>query len=260
MPLRDLDGTAAVGEPWTDPHAMPFLLANHVHLCQTDDGVVILDLKRHKYMGLGTSSSRSLAMFIRGWPAREDRRASTLSIENAGVERVINKMVAGGLLTRDERLGRDFAEIALDAASGTLDAHHWADAPRVRFGHVVTLVVACCRTAVALHWRSLEFAVHRLRTRKARATAASPHFDLARARYLVSVFCHVRPLLYTSKEKCLFDSLVLAEFLASYGMFPTVVFGVATAPFRAHCWVQQNGLVFNCHSEYVQIYTPILAI
>ncbi|HVZ34530.1 MAG TPA: lasso peptide biosynthesis B2 protein, partial [Polyangiaceae bacterium] len=59
---------------------------------------------------------------------------------------------------------------------------------------------------------------------------------------------------------CLFDSLVLAEFLRRRGVRATLVIGISTVPFAAHACVQFGDLVLNDTVEKVQGYTPILAV
>ena len=77
---------------------------------------------------------------------------------------------------------------------------------------------------------------------------------------LVEAFLHLRALYFTTKDECLFDSLVLVEFLARHGLYPTWVIGVSTNPFKAHSWVQVGDRVLNDLPERVSMFTPILVI
>lgn len=76
---------------------------------------------------------------------------------------------------------------------------------------------------------------------------------------LVSIFHALRPF-YVRRYRCLFDSLCLIEFLATFGHFPQWVFGVKAAPFGAHCWVQKDRCVLNEHVECVRSFTQILVV
>lgn len=58
--------------------------------------------------------------------------------------------------------------------------------------------------------------------------------------------------------KCLVRSFVLKRFLARAGLGADWVFGVATWPFRAHCWLQAGDVVLDDTVEHVAGYTPIL--
>jgi hypothetical protein len=58
--------------------------------------------------------------------------------------------------------------------------------------------------------------------------------------------------------KCLLRAFVLKTYLARRGFGVDWVFGVATWPFSAHCWLQVDGLVLDDTLERVGGYTPIL--
>jgi hypothetical protein len=70
----------------------------------------------------------------------------------------------------------------------------------------------------------------------------------------------MRPLVITSHDKCLHDSLTLLRFLAAEKLYPSWVVGVRTRPFAAHSWVQSGDLVLNDTHEYVRGFTPILVV
>ncbi|NJO13234.1 MAG: lasso peptide biosynthesis B2 protein [Gammaproteobacteria bacterium] len=74
------------------------------------------------------------------------------------------------------------------------------------------------------------------------------------------VFEALHPLVFASRNRCLFHSLALIEYLARHELYPRWVFGVQAVPFAAHCWVQQEGQVLNDTVEHVSRYTPILSI
>jgi len=59
---------------------------------------------------------------------------------------------------------------------------------------------------------------------------------------------------------CLLDSVAMVKFLARQGLYAHVVFGIASDPFSAHCWVQAEGLVLNDTIGNVKLHTPILVV
>ena len=72
-----------------------YLLAPHVYLCVTDDHVVLLDLKRDKYVGVGRAQMRALQhVRARAGPCLQGAAApaargpaaptQSLLVENAG--------------------------------------------------------------------------------------------------------------------------------------------------------------------------------
>ena len=59
--------------------------------------------------------------------------------------------------------------------------------------------------------------------------------------------------------KCLLRAFMLLRFLRRHGCDALWVFGVATWPFRAHCWLQVEDVVLDDDVERVRAYTPIFA-
>jgi hypothetical protein len=58
--------------------------------------------------------------------------------------------------------------------------------------------------------------------------------------------------------KCLLRAFVLLRLLRRHGHDAAWVFGVATRPFRAHCWLQRGDVVLNDTVERARAYTPIM--
>ncbi len=61
-------------------------------------------------------------------------------------------------------------------------------------------------------------------------------------------------------DQCLPMSIALTRALLRENIPATMVIGVATGPFSAHCWVQVGDLVICDQVDSVNRYTPILAI
>jgi len=59
------------------------------------------------------------------------------------------------------------------------------------------------------------------------------------------------------RRECLQRSALLVRLLADQGLGADWVFGVRTWPFRAHCWVQIDGVCLNDDAERLRPYTPI---
>jgi hypothetical protein len=58
----------------------------------------------------------------------------------------------------------------------------------------------------------------------------------------------------------LLDSLAMVMFLAKRGLHASIVIGVTSAPFSAHCWVQTGDLVLNDTVGNARAFTPIRVI
>lgn len=242
-----------------------YLLAPHVYLCVTDDHAVLLDLKRDKYVGVGRAQMRALQQCVKGWPSSHEATGSETREPCAQPESV-HKMLASGMLTTDVARGKEACPIELPQPQSSLeqvDLTARGDLfdlrPAVAVRDVLNFILACASARLSLRLRSIASVVSRAASRK-RRRAPSATFDMRSARAKVAAYVHLRPLLFTAKDACLFDALALTNFLARYGIFATWVFGVQTGPFAAHCWVQHDEVVLNDTPENVRRYTPILAI
>ena len=238
-----------------------YLLASHVYLCVTDDHAVLLDLKRDKYVGVGRSQMKVLAERVKGWPAISAGRES-----HERADSLLSQMLTAGMLTTDCTLGKAAEPIDIACPQSTLSALDYPTSvnpfearPAITFAHFMLFLRASIAARMALRWRPIASVVAKVRSRKLRRGAAQT-LDLGAARKLVATFVHLRPLLFTTRDACLADSLSLVNFLSYYRIFPTWVFAVQTGPFAAHCWVQEGELVFNDTPDHVRRFTPILAI
>jgi hypothetical protein len=130
--------------------------------------------------------------------------------------------------------------------------------PRIRSVHATAFCCACLRALLDLKCLSLAAIVRRVRARKSRH--ALPAARRAQTMEFVRIFRFLRPLLYTAKDNCLFDSLALIEFLASFDVFPTWVIAVRTRPFAAHSWVLNDTLLLNERLETAEEFFPLLVV
>jgi hypothetical protein len=229
--------------------AMQLTLPKYVYLCLTHNGAVFLNVRKNRYYGLGGAEINTL-------------RSAMLSAQTAdrSATSLVDELVEKGLLCRGDCSGRTLEQIQMSAGRIPLISTfaHDPDPVRPSLSQISYFAYACARAAVLKNLGSLEHVIERVKARRP-SSQMSDAFDLQRARELVSVCRYLRPLFYAGRRNCLLDSLVTLEFLALYELFPTWVFGVRTAPFAAHCWVQYDDYIVNDRPEYVADFTPILA-
>lgn len=230
-----------------------YWLAPHVHFCVTQDYAVLLDLRRDKYIGVGREHLPALAAAIHGWPM-----PARAAIEPpASAQALLSKMLSTGMLTIDPAVGKAAQPLAIPPPQSPATEADLENRPRTTARDISQVLLAAAKAKALLKWRPIEAVVARVERRKQRAGS---RFDLDAARPIVRAFLHLRPLFFTSKDECLFDSLVLIELLAIHRLFPLWLFGVSTNPFRAHSWVQAGDHVLNDQPERVCRFTPILAV
>ena len=235
-----------------------YSLDNRVHWCKTQDGVVLLDLRTGQYHGLSDDDVQALAPKVRDWrdlsqrshdsPAGDVSNALDLLIESEMVSTESNLPPRPAAQTSHPREALQFDDI--------LEARYLS-AP-----HVLNLTLAyfVVRLRLRVHsfGRIVNDATERKRTRSpAKLDGLRNKADLIK---LTRAYLYLRPAVFTARDKCLLDSLVLIEYLSRYNFFPEWVVGVQTQPFGAHSWVQAGELVLNDNPEKVLSFTPLLVV
>lgn len=242
----------------------PYLLARHVHLCICGRHAVLMDLRRDKYVAV--APAHLLADWVRGWPGAEAPVPSCGEVpggEGAGASRarsLISQMLEQGMLVAEGGPGRPAAPLVIASPQRTLLEFDFDERLAAGPAQAARLALAwmCARSALAL--RPMYAIVRSAQARKARVPPERHAADPALERALVKAFVHLRPLFYTVRRACLLDSLTLVNFLAGHGVYPEWVFGVRTAPFDAHCWVQRGEVLFNDLPDRIRQYSPILKV
>jgi len=223
------------------------LVPKWVHLCFTNDGAVFLDLRRDQYFGLDGTSARVLRSLVDG---DDSATCATLAVE----------LVARGLLTEDPRTARLLTPTRIVIPDCAFADSEIDGRPAVTVRHALVLIRIALTVWAALRLGSIEYAVERLSRIKARQRAACT-LNPRRTEELIAVFLHLRPLLFVSRERCLLNALILAEFLQRNRVNAMCVFGVTTLPFAAHSWVQTEDLIATEESrQFLLTFSPICAV
>lgn len=224
-----------------------YFLPQHVHACFAANRTIFLDMKRGTYFGLDPEKTQLLHQAL-----------DNSSLAEQAAPPVAAELISLGLLTTSRKASRIFLPPATSAPEISLlpliDVR-----PRVSAAHVTRFFATCSTVALRLRLRPLERNLAHLAQCKSRCTARVDS-TLDRARDLTRTFLHLRPFAYAARDRCLLDSLTLAEFLASYGVRATCIFGVRANPFEAHCWLQIGSHVVNETPEMAQRYAPILSV
>jgi Transglutaminase-like superfamily len=235
-----------------------YLLQPYTYVCLTPDAI-FLDLRRDEYLGLTEQQSALLGAVIQGWPTPgesapgEDAKGSLASL--------LDTLLKKGLLTQDLSVGKRATPPRLPRVESRFVDLDTTPRPQVSLGHVASFALAYAQALRASRFLALESIVNGARRRKQRRgrPIVTPE-DVAEARNLVNVFLCVRPFFYTFRDRCLFDSLVLVNFLARRGLQADWVFAVKTNPFGAHCWVQHGAWILNGPPELARGFTPIMTV
>lgn len=228
--------------------------AAHVRTCTVDEQIVLLDLKRNRYMGIGDKSRQRLLAAIAGQAC--DAATGSDAGPTAELAALLRPLVQQGLLVPGTTASPPV--VTLPQATRSLEAHEDLSAMGTGAADIVRFLRVAVAARLCLRWRSLYAIANQVSSRRRRrsvepAQAPSQTLDSA-----VAGFEKLRPLIFTARDQCLFDSLALIELLATRGHHPHWVLGVKTHPFRAHAWVQQGDTVLNDRHEHVRRFQPIL--
>lgn len=237
-----------------------YYLAPQVHLCLAGKQVVFLDLEHDKYHAI--SQTHPAGRWVKGWP--EPTSASSTVSENErspGIESgLLVKMISQGLLVTDPGAGKEAVPVVTAKPKNALLEYDLNVRPHATLAQLWRMLTAYAAAQWAFKHRPIKEVIGGIAHLRTKRMPSASGEDIARARSLVTVFDHLRPLFYTAQDACLLDSLTLLHFLAGYRVFPQWIFAVKTNPFQAHCWVQQGDFVFNDHVDYVRGFSPILVV
>jgi hypothetical protein len=236
-----------------------YQLPLHVYACVCDRRVVLLDLRKDRYLALDAPSEQLLTRLVSGWPSLS--REKVLMSELPQTDRdIVAKLIEMGLLMGTSEFGKDATPASIESPTMELVEEDPEVRPRIHGHHIANFLYSWAAAAFFFRRRPLEQIVSHVSRRKEQNLVGDRMLDLAVASDLVSAFDFLRPLIFTARDACLFHSFALIQFLARYGVFPKWVFGVRAGPFAAHCWVQSANVVFNDTAEHARLFTPIMTV
>jgi len=231
-----------------------YFLAKHAFVCAVGTDVIVLDLKRDKYFAFERDFWEPIVRCIGGWPGQEAISRGAAAPDSTALA----QLMENGLLTDNGEEGKDATPAAVAMASSSLIEDFQIQQPAVRAGHVFVFVGAIVAALLRLRFQPIERVVARILHQ--RSTRPARTSDVTAIRDLTEIFRRLRPLLFSSRNHCLFESLALLNFLSHYDIQPTWVFGVTAAPFSAHCWLQSGQVACNDPLDQIRRYTPIMVV
>ena len=218
------------------------------------DQVILLDLRRTKYVGIGGPHVAALAMVIDDWPiAGNDGSAG---VDPARLSDSIVPLLRQHLLT--DAAVPALPKPRLAEPDESLDAPDDCARRGIEWRQLFRLWRASALSSRWLRHRNLSEIALAVAQMRNGSTAGGPTSEAQRR--AVQAYMRARPFAFTAHDRCLHDSLALVLFLAAERQFPRWVIGVRTRPFGAHSWVQSGRVVLNDLHENVRGYCPILVV
>jgi hypothetical protein len=234
-----------------------YFLSKDCFVCCTQGYWIILSARRDKYLCVTHDNLTSIGHQLHGWQGDESHKKHIPQMSAAG-EQTMAALISNEIITIKPKDGKPFAESASPARVSATEIAETAVRKRIPPPCVARFFSACARVDWQLRTKGLYRALTRLELRRRSSYSASAR-PITDNSVLMAAFKELRPW-YPRAYLCLFDSLALLEFLASYRAFPRIVFGVVADPFQAHCWLQEGDVVINDSLERVCRYTPILCM
>jgi hypothetical protein len=237
-----------------------YLLSTDTYIGVEGNQLIILDLSSGNYLGVEIPPMLDVGNHISGFPARALPVPGNDSADESAFSESMRGLAGRGILTDDPARGRPATSIRYETPSEYLLDLPLEGSPTVLFRHVRDFFSAVASTTFLLRFVPLRDTVYRVRQRKQAALALHTHIDTAKLLELVTIFNNLRPLAFARPNQCLFHSLALLEFLASFGMFPDWLFGARSHPFRAHSWLQTGGFCITDSLISIAGFVPLLVV
>ncbi len=225
---------------------MRYQLREDLSCCDVDGHMIFLDTAQDRYFKL----TGSLEKAMRSFQAHEDV-ASTLWKDLAAA-RILVEAPDSNAHTAIAALRRP-TQSAIEQPAAIAGR-------RLSAATVFEVIVITWSTHRQLKTRALKTNLDQASTYRDRKTGLfdtvtptafkdnlfQANWEFARARRYVPI----EPI-------CLLESLSLLRFLSRRGLSANIVFGVASEPFAAHCWVQAGDIVLNETLSDANAHTPI---
>ena len=246
---------AESGAIGTGVGAPRYFLTPDTFLARADGVLVFLDLRSDEYLCLEPSLTGGVSRLL-GLPL-PGRDGGGGAEDGSTAEAELEELVEAGLITADPGAGKPALPGSGRDGLREMPRFDIGAGPKVRARHVAAFVLAF---AIARSWLRLA-PIHRIVGRVARRKAKRrARNDVERARELSEIYRKLRPLFMSRKDQCLLNSLLLIEFLARFGLYPSWHFGVRVREFSAHCWVEDEGLLYDDDVENVCKYAVIMKV
>lgn len=231
-----------------------YFLEKHIFYQNVDGHFIVLDLRQNEYFLLLEPEKHIFQVLFENLPPFGKSQPYDL-------EQTIEKLLRKGILTDCTNKIKHCPLPQLPPVSQDMNEYFFDGIPKIKIQHVWKCLKAFLYTRLNWWINSLEGVVRKLAKRKTHNLAKNlPEVSIEQTRELVEIFRILRGLFYTVQDECLFDSLTMINFLASYGIYPQLVFGVQMGPFAAHAWVQDGDRIYNGHIFQANAFKPIMIV
>jgi hypothetical protein len=225
-------------------NTVPYALRNDLSFCRVDDHLIFLDIRNDRYFRLPSNLERPFVAYANG---NEDTDVGDLVKRNILVEAP----------------GSQGRVTAVNIECPVRSALEQSCQAKLHLGSLVDVFITVCSIRRQLRTRPLRISLDSVVAfRSSKQPRPGSISDQAVEQLLLEASGEFRfARAYTPVEtRCLLDSLAMVKFLARRKLHASIVFGVTSDPFSAHCWVQAGDLVLNDTVGHANAHTPIRVI
>jgi len=241
-----------------------YALRDYVFACISGSKVVLLDLKKDKYLEIEDADALQLSRVIARWPRHDNMPTHHETRHESAAQNLIDELLKNRLIdVFDHPTHPCFDATGLPIPQREITGMPGGTRAPISISDLWTFVSASANASFNFRFHSLERIVNdvaSMRADRGELLVKPGEEDFSAAEKAIQKYSQVQPNLWKSKDRCLIESLRLIYFLAPRHIFPVWVFGVSTDPFFAHCWLQLGDAVLNETVETVNGCTPIMAI
>lgn len=246
--------------PWNE-NGKSFWVPNHVLVCSTSDGTVLLDIRRNKYFAISCEEAQAASLVANGWPVNQGARINEHHLDRNHAANLGTTLLEAGLLTAEPPAGDPINQTSIDLNGTLISVGEEIEAQViVRPSEVAKFLLAYSSVRYSLRFCSFESIVEDVRARKEQTRQLNENYDIDALCALVCLFRRLRSYVFAAEGQCLVHALSLVRFLSMHHIYATWVIGVMVRPWGAHSWAQVGSMLLDTDPSKVCEYRPILVI
>lgn len=221
-----------------------YMVREDLSFCEVGGRLVFLDVRNDRYFRLPLSLERTLVAY--------------LSPETK-TDLDVRELITRGFLVKAPTISSCAGKAAQEPARSAMELS--PARATIRLVDIVEVLVIVLSTRLRLRFHPLHQVLDSLKRTPDRSadqgpTARAPETQILDA---AARFRQIR-LYIPVGMRCLIDSIAMARFLKRRKLDVQIIFGVASDPFSAHCWVQAGDLVLNDTWGNVTSHVPIRVV
>lgn len=221
---------------------MPLRLRDNLYCCLCGERAIFLDADSGRYFCLSESLNNSFRSLWFGG-ARD-------LITGECLAPLLSQGIVCTTATGDEPIAR---------STLPLPTKELAAEPEFSIALWASIIIAQITAGIVTRRRRFAEIIRGIETRRRQARTAVAEDSEQRLRSIAAGF-RVMDRMFRPKDRCLARSLAFLAVCNRYGIFPTLVIGVRTNPFVAHCWVQAGDCVLTGDYEQARLFVPLMAV